>query len=71
MIMKQDDKIKYQLNLWQLRSQLQDKGIRQVIPELLKEGLWKEDKQNHNYLLGRMQDDKFLEALNKLNEINK
>lgn len=64
--MNREENIKHGLKLFQIRSKLQEMGIVQPIKEMIERGLWKANKNNHNYLSGRMYDNEFLKALDKL-----
>ena len=59
---------KYQLELWRTRSELQRKGIHKPVNEMVKMGILKKDKQNSNYILGRISNEEFLEKLKQFNE---
>ncbi len=62
------NKIKYQLLLWETRLDIEKKGISKPVHEMIKLGLIKDYPNNHNYLLGRMQNEEFLKKLIKYKE---
>jgi len=59
--------VKYQLRLWQIRSELQSKGIHKPVNELIKLKKITPDKRFSNLLLGRTEDPEFLKMLEDLN----
>ncbi len=65
--MKYKTKEDYQLKLWQTRSQIKSKGVIQIMSEMISKGYLKEDKRNNSLLLGRIQDEEFIQSLINFN----
>jgi hypothetical protein len=63
--MKQIEKIEFILDLYESRLYLADNGVKQPIKEMIKSGFLKEDKNNTNYLNGRIVNPSFLISLRR------
>jgi hypothetical protein len=60
---------KYKLRLYQIRVNLERKGIKQPIKEMILRNMIEDNKNNHNYLLGRIVNEDFLYELETLDVI--
>ncbi len=58
--------INYGLYLYQLRSDILKLGCMQPVKWMINMDIWHEDKDNHNYLSGRMVNKEFIVALERL-----
>lgn len=63
--MEQIEKIEYMLDLYESRLYLATNDIKQPIKEMVKSGFIKEDKNNTNYLNGRILNQNFLTSIKK------
>lgn len=59
----------FRLKLFQTRVNLEKKAIKKPIKAMIENGLWNRTDQDNNYLSGRIINNDFLEALDKLNNI--
>ena len=66
---KKQTAVEYRYNLYRLRFDLQEKGIKQPVTEGIKIGIIQEDPQNVNYLLGRTRNNEFIKQLETLNNV--
>ena len=59
--------VEYKLRLYQLRSSLQQKGVKQPVTEMIGRYMIKKSTKNWDYLNGRTINIDFLEKLEELN----
>ena len=60
------ENVGYKLRLYQLRSDLLSLGCLQPVKWMIEDGTWQEDANNHNYLSGRVINEDFIIALDRL-----
>ncbi len=61
--------VDYFLELYQIRSSLQKKGVPRPITKMIEKGIIKKDVKNWVYLSGRVKSRTFLKKLKKLDNM--